>query len=306
MANPRRTTPDSQGSNVVPLRDNWDRFEWYNAIIDESDLPSTTRLVLLTLFRFMNSDGACWPSVSKLAEGTGLTRRTVGAHLERAEEAGWIDRVRDHGGVPFTYFARNPVDDDTPEANSQGCERDSQGGESDSHPDTKEIRRGANEDRTGCERDSGGHSSEQSIQQSKEQSNTNTPHEGEHEPEATDTPAEEPFSDQWLMDKLDDYGLNPSITEVMKMTERLEVSDVESDDYKKYTLDQLSSFEQKVQSGEKRRSEVKSWFGRSDNVGWWLENKKERDDSGPDTLDGRYQENSDFLQGATEAAGAAQ
>jgi len=71
-------------------------WTWRHAIIN-SNLDPTTRHVLLTLSCFMNEvGGSCFPSQSTLAEKTGLSERSVRAHLRLAVAAGWIDRNR-HG-----------------------------------------------------------------------------------------------------------------------------------------------------------------------------------------------------------------
>jgi len=65
-------------------------FSWRHAIL-ESDLSSTTRLVLLVLSCHMNSLGqGAYPSVRTLARETGLSRKAVMEHLTRARKAGWI------------------------------------------------------------------------------------------------------------------------------------------------------------------------------------------------------------------------
>lgn len=71
-------------------------WTWRHLII-KSDLPSTTRHVLLTLSCFMNDvGGGCYPTQEQLAEATGLTDRSVRTHLELAESAGWLKRT-EHG-----------------------------------------------------------------------------------------------------------------------------------------------------------------------------------------------------------------
>jgi len=71
-------------------------WSWRHAII-KSDLPATTRHVLLTVSCYMNETGeGCYPTQEQLAEATGLTARAVRSHLETAEAAGWIKRT-EHG-----------------------------------------------------------------------------------------------------------------------------------------------------------------------------------------------------------------
>lgn len=65
-------------------------FTWRSAICD-SELPSTSRHVALTLSLHMSERGdSCFPSVRRLADETGLSRRTVQRHLKELVEAGWL------------------------------------------------------------------------------------------------------------------------------------------------------------------------------------------------------------------------
>ena len=65
-------------------------FSWRNAI-QESDLEPTTRLVLFNLSLHMNEQGrSCYPTVDTQARETGLSRRAVITHLDRASDAGFI------------------------------------------------------------------------------------------------------------------------------------------------------------------------------------------------------------------------
>lgn len=74
--------------------DAWDLFGWMRSIRD-SELPSSTRLVLLTMVTWIdNTTGTCFPSLATLAQGTGLAKSTVTTHLKRAEEAGYIRRTQ--------------------------------------------------------------------------------------------------------------------------------------------------------------------------------------------------------------------
>lgn len=71
-------------------------FSWRQAILD-SELPPTTRHVLLTLACHMNDAGqSCYPSIELLCKETGLSNRAVITHLQNAAEAGWIS-VAKHG-----------------------------------------------------------------------------------------------------------------------------------------------------------------------------------------------------------------
>lgn len=71
-------------------------YTWRGGVI-KSDLPATTRHVLLTLSCHFNDAGeACYPSTSLLARETGLSERAVVTHLIRARELGWLI-VSKHG-----------------------------------------------------------------------------------------------------------------------------------------------------------------------------------------------------------------
>ena len=71
-------------------------WTWRHAII-KSSLPSTTRLVLLTLACHVNDAGEdAYPSTKTLAKETGLSERAVCTHLDLAEAQGWFV-VRKHG-----------------------------------------------------------------------------------------------------------------------------------------------------------------------------------------------------------------
>lgn len=71
-------------------------FSWREAIL-YSELPATTRHVLLTLSCHMNELGeSCFPSIDRLCLETNLSRPSVIKHLGIAKDMGWI-RVSLHG-----------------------------------------------------------------------------------------------------------------------------------------------------------------------------------------------------------------
>ncbi|MCM2493065.1 helix-turn-helix domain-containing protein [Burkholderia glumae] len=83
-------------------------WTWRQAII-KSDLPSTTRHVLLTLACHINDAGEqAFPSIRLLAFETGLSRQAVMTHLQRAAAAGWV-RTSKHG-YGGQQWARNQYD----------------------------------------------------------------------------------------------------------------------------------------------------------------------------------------------------
>ena len=77
---------------------NRNRFHTWQAAICESDLPSTTRLVLFTLGTFMNQHGrSCYPSIEDVQKASGIkSKTTVIDHIERACAAGFLKKGR-HG-----------------------------------------------------------------------------------------------------------------------------------------------------------------------------------------------------------------
>ena len=71
-------------------------WTWRHAVLD-SDLPATTRHVLLTIGCYMNEvGGGCYPTIDTLASATGLSERAVRMHIGVAKEAGWLI-VKEHG-----------------------------------------------------------------------------------------------------------------------------------------------------------------------------------------------------------------
>lgn len=94
-------------------------FAWRDAILT-SDLPATTRHVLLTLSTHMNRDGgSAFPSTRTLAQETGLSRRTVEGHLRAAEAKGWIARSEAGAGRGWRRQEYEPL---LPTASAGGAE----------------------------------------------------------------------------------------------------------------------------------------------------------------------------------------
>ncbi len=72
--------------------------EWRERVLADTNLPSTTRLVLLTLS--VQDGSSCHPSTRRLAKETGLSERSVITHLENAVTDGWIGRKAELAGRP--------------------------------------------------------------------------------------------------------------------------------------------------------------------------------------------------------------
>mgnify|MGYP006426731843 CR=1 FL=1 len=71
-------------------------WSWRHAI-QQAELNSTTKLVLLNLSIYMNEIGeGCYPSTARQAKDTGLSERSICTHLDKAEKAGFI-AVKKHG-----------------------------------------------------------------------------------------------------------------------------------------------------------------------------------------------------------------
>ena len=87
-------------------------WSWRQAI-QKSELPSTTKLVLLNLSIYMNEVGeGCYPTTATQAKDTGLSERSVCTHLDNAEKAGFLLKsLHGYGGQKWSrneYFATYP------------------------------------------------------------------------------------------------------------------------------------------------------------------------------------------------------
>jgi|GEM_PF-5247993 len=69
------------------------RMRWLDRVLSEDGPPlSTTKLVLATLGKYMNSDGRAFPGTKSLARDASLTDRAVRDHLARAVDSGFLLR----------------------------------------------------------------------------------------------------------------------------------------------------------------------------------------------------------------------
>lgn len=67
----------------------------YQEGICKCSLEPTTRLVLFALSTHAGGDSkACFPSQATLATETGLAERTVGQHIGKAVQAGWLTKEK--------------------------------------------------------------------------------------------------------------------------------------------------------------------------------------------------------------------
>ena len=98
-------------------------WTWQHAVAD-SDLPATTRHVLLTIALYMNKfGGGSYPTTKTLAEKTGLSERAVCTHIQVAKEHGFLT-IKKHG-----FGGRNWANNEYAAAfpdDEQGTERDAE------------------------------------------------------------------------------------------------------------------------------------------------------------------------------------
>lgn len=82
-------------------------FSWQHAI-RSSKMESTTKLVCYTIWSHMASDGTgCFPSYALIAEESGLSRRCVIDHVDKAEKAGFLvidARQRENGSASSNVY----------------------------------------------------------------------------------------------------------------------------------------------------------------------------------------------------------
>ena len=72
-------------------------FSWGHAI-QQSDLPSKSKLVLLNLSIYVDDRGeGCFPSIEKQMRDTGLSKKTICKYLDIAYEAGFLSK--DNNGL---------------------------------------------------------------------------------------------------------------------------------------------------------------------------------------------------------------
>lgn len=64
----------------------------YDSIAD-SNLTAPQAHLLLTLFKFVDGDGVCFPSYNTLQRYTKMSRHTLCKHIKTLSELGWISYV---------------------------------------------------------------------------------------------------------------------------------------------------------------------------------------------------------------------
>jgi len=79
---------------MTPSPDRKDIFSWEQAML-ATPLPAPTKLVLMVLRSHSNAMGQMvWPSQERVATLCSMTTRAVRTHIQKAEAAGWLRRVK--------------------------------------------------------------------------------------------------------------------------------------------------------------------------------------------------------------------
>ena len=83
-------------------------FDRIKAIRSASGVSPTDRLVLLVLASYADTEGRCWPSVQRVADGCGLTQRSARRILRRLESAKLIRKDGKGRRGTTAYIVANP------------------------------------------------------------------------------------------------------------------------------------------------------------------------------------------------------
>jgi len=79
-------------------------IELISQALNESTADGVTKLVLIGLCNHANSDGLCWPSVSRLATYGNCSERTVQRCLAKLVASGEVTVMRKGGGRSATHY----------------------------------------------------------------------------------------------------------------------------------------------------------------------------------------------------------
>ena len=79
-------------------------IELISQALNESKADGVTKLVLIGLCNHANSDGLCWPSVSRLATYGNCSERTVQRCLAKLVASGEVTVMRKGGGRSATHY----------------------------------------------------------------------------------------------------------------------------------------------------------------------------------------------------------
>lgn len=74
-------------------------------IFDNSDLPPGERFTLLALADHADDSGRCFPSIARLAKGTGYNERAIQGHLKTLERRGVVKVAKGAGPNGVNVFA---------------------------------------------------------------------------------------------------------------------------------------------------------------------------------------------------------
>lgn len=81
-------------------------FTWRKSFTADDRLSPTTRLVLHAIHRYMNDTTLeAYPSRPTLAQDTGLSKKTISKHTEKAEKLGWLKKFK--ARQPGNQFLNN-------------------------------------------------------------------------------------------------------------------------------------------------------------------------------------------------------
>lgn len=78
------------------------RFELINAIVDDTTLTSTQKMILVALWRFSDENGISYPSVSKIMSCSGIAnQKTYYNNRDKLIELGWlkVEQIKGKGCI---------------------------------------------------------------------------------------------------------------------------------------------------------------------------------------------------------------
>lgn len=74
----------------IKIRSQYDLMHPLFDAMKRENLPSTQRLLLLGLFRFVDGNGVCFPSYKALMDETGLSNKTISTTIKKLSDTGWL------------------------------------------------------------------------------------------------------------------------------------------------------------------------------------------------------------------------
>lgn len=108
-------------------------FTWREAFLN-TDIPSTTKLVLLVISTYMNDHGGgAFPAQSTIAENASLSKKAVNKHINIAIEHGWITKsvlgLKGQQWRQYEYKIAFPNPTKNDQDNSEKNDKNNEGGE---------------------------------------------------------------------------------------------------------------------------------------------------------------------------------